>query len=84
MLVDDFFFFSFHFKSFPDSFALRISEISKIVTLHSFLQDWDKGDMISDMTYIALIISFAFNIFIFCYIGEILGEEVYITYIDPV
>ncbi|XP_047365571.1 odorant receptor 22c-like [Vespa velutina] len=42
---------------------------------YNLIADWDKGDMVSDMTYIALIISFAFNIFIFCYIGEILGEE---------
>ncbi|XP_046835664.1 odorant receptor 22c-like [Vespa crabro] len=42
---------------------------------YNLIADWDKGDMVSDMTYIALIISFAFNIFIFCYIGELLGEE---------
>ncbi|KAL2731022.1 odorant receptor 22c-like [Vespula squamosa] len=42
---------------------------------YNLIADWDKGDMVSDMTYIALIISFAFNIFIFCYIGEILSEE---------
>ncbi|XP_035737209.1 odorant receptor 22c-like [Vespa mandarinia] len=42
---------------------------------YNLIADWDKGDMVSDITYIALIISFAFNIFIFCYIGELLGEE---------
>ncbi|KAF7381384.1 hypothetical protein HZH66_013778 [Vespula vulgaris] len=42
---------------------------------YNLIADWDKGDMVSDMTYIALIISFAFNIFIFCYIGELLGDE---------
>ncbi|XP_015179324.1 PREDICTED: odorant receptor 22c-like [Polistes dominula] len=42
---------------------------------YNLIAGWDKGDMVSDLTYIALIISFAYNIFIFCYIGELLAEE---------
>ena len=32
--------------------------------------------MTSAVTYMILLVSFTFNIFIFCYIGEIVAEEV--------
>lgn len=32
--------------------------------------------MVKVMTYLTLLISFTFNIFIFCYIGEVLTEQV--------
>ncbi|KAK2583197.1 hypothetical protein KPH14_009217 [Odynerus spinipes] len=42
---------------------------------YNLIAEWEKGDMVSNFTHITLIISFAFNIFIFCYIGELLAEE---------
>ncbi|KAK2583199.1 hypothetical protein KPH14_009219 [Odynerus spinipes] len=36
---------------------------------------WKNDSTIRTVTYITLIISFIYNIFIFCYIGEILAEE---------
>ncbi|KAK2583198.1 hypothetical protein KPH14_009218 [Odynerus spinipes] len=39
------------------------------------ITDWNNGQVISSITYFTLIVSFAFNIFIFCYIGEVLFEE---------
>lgn len=38
--------------------------------------------MISTMTYCILLVSFTFNIFIFCYIGELLTEQVTYTSIS--
>ncbi|CAK9804348.1 Odorant receptor 43a [Anthophora quadrimaculata] len=37
--------------------------------------DWDPKQPISGLTYIILLTSVTFNIFIFCYIGEILAEQ---------
>ncbi|XP_078043441.1 odorant receptor 13a-like [Augochlora pura] len=39
------------------------------------LTEWEQSDTIGAMTYCILLISFTFNIFILCYIGEILSEE---------
>ncbi|XP_043517113.1 odorant receptor Or2-like isoform X1 [Frieseomelitta varia] len=37
--------------------------------------EWRNNDAIAIMTYFTLLISFTFNIFIFCYIGELLSEQ---------
>nr|XP_031834878.1 uncharacterized protein LOC116428001 [Nomia melanderi] len=39
------------------------------------LTEWEQSDAIGTLTYCTLLISFTFNIFILCYIGEILSEE---------
>ncbi|KOC59817.1 Odorant receptor 2a [Habropoda laboriosa] len=39
------------------------------------LMEWDSKDPISSLTYIVLLTSVTFNIFIFCYIGEVLAEQ---------
>ncbi|XP_023318767.1 uncharacterized protein LOC106657151 isoform X3 [Trichogramma pretiosum] len=40
-----------------------------------FITEWESRNTISTMTYCILLVSFTFNIFIFCYIGEILTEQ---------
>ncbi|CAL1689193.1 unnamed protein product [Lasius platythorax] len=43
---------------------------------------WERNDALSFLTYAIMLTSFTFNIFILCYIGEILstqGSKVYIT-----
>ncbi|XP_076475395.1 odorant receptor 4-like [Bombus vancouverensis nearcticus] len=39
------------------------------------LMEWASTDLIVTFTYITLLTSFTFNIFIFCYIGELLSEQ---------
>jgi hypothetical protein len=40
------------------------------------LQEWGITDSATYITYVVLLISFTFNIFIFCYIGELVAEQV--------
>ena len=40
------------------------------------LQEYENRKALATVTYLLLFISFTFNIFIFCYIGEILTEKV--------
>ncbi|KAK9299124.1 hypothetical protein QLX08_007744 [Tetragonisca angustula] len=39
------------------------------------MMEWDPKQPVSGVTYIILLISVTFNIFIFCYIGELLAEQ---------
>jgi len=39
-------------------------------------QEWETKETTSYITYIVLLISLTFNIFIFCYIGELVAEKV--------
>ncbi|XP_017878907.2 uncharacterized protein LOC108624258 [Ceratina calcarata] len=39
------------------------------------LTEWEQNEPIGTLTYCTLLISFTFNIFILCYIGEILSEQ---------
>ncbi|XP_053999467.1 odorant receptor 63a-like [Hylaeus anthracinus] len=39
------------------------------------MMEWDPKQPVSGMTYVILLISVTFNIFIFCYIGELLAEQ---------
>lgn len=39
-------------------------------------QEWENSDATAILTYFILLISFTFNILIFCYIGELLVEQV--------
>jgi len=39
-------------------------------------QEWESKETTSYITYIVLLISLTFNIFIFCYIGELVAEKV--------
>ncbi|CAK9826100.1 Odorant receptor 4 [Anthophora retusa] len=39
------------------------------------IMEWKSNDVTSAVTYIILLISLTFNIFIFCYIGEIVAEQ---------
>ncbi|CAD1471968.1 unnamed protein product, partial [Heterotrigona itama] len=38
-------------------------------------QDWEQSNTISLTTYMMLLVSLTFNIFILCYIGELLMEK---------
>jgi len=40
------------------------------------LQEWESQKTTSYITYTVLLLSFTFNIFIFCYIGELIAEKV--------
>lgn len=40
------------------------------------LQEWEIGEFANYVTYTILLISFIFNIFLFCYIGELVAEQV--------
>ncbi|XP_018343957.1 PREDICTED: putative odorant receptor 92a [Trachymyrmex septentrionalis] len=42
---------------------------------YSLLTEWNNSDGIAIFTYFFLFVSFVFNIFIFCYIGELLTEQ---------
>ncbi|KAG6804456.1 hypothetical protein HZU73_00378 [Apis mellifera caucasica] len=39
------------------------------------MMEWDSKQPVSGVTYIILLISVTFNIFIFCYIGQLLAEQ---------
>ncbi|XP_072747250.1 uncharacterized protein [Anoplolepis gracilipes] len=43
---------------------------------YCLITEWNNSDRIAIFTYFFLFISFVFNIFIFCYIGELLMEQV--------
>ncbi|KAK0091402.1 hypothetical protein PV326_003281 [Microctonus aethiopoides] len=52
---------------------------------YNLLLQWGKSDAIGIMTFATLQISFIFNIFLLCYIGELLTEEVMrtsVTYLN--
>jgi len=40
------------------------------------LQEWDSSEPARYITYIVLLLSLTFNIFIFCYIGELIAGQV--------
>ncbi|XP_077269870.1 odorant receptor 4-like isoform X2 [Temnothorax americanus] len=42
---------------------------------HYCLTEWENSDAVAILTYFILLISFTFNILIFCYIGELLVEQ---------
>ncbi|XP_015179497.1 PREDICTED: uncharacterized protein LOC107068019 [Polistes dominula] len=42
------------------------------------ITEWENNDRIATITYVILLIAFTFNIFIFCYIGELLVDQVYL------
>ncbi|XP_015431173.1 PREDICTED: odorant receptor 4-like [Dufourea novaeangliae] len=39
------------------------------------MMEWRNSDAIAILTYLTLLISFTFNVLIFCYIGEVLSEQ---------
>ncbi|XP_024876942.1 uncharacterized protein LOC112457875 [Temnothorax curvispinosus] len=39
------------------------------------IMEWEIGDFATYVTYVILLISFTFNIFLFCYIGELVAEQ---------
>ncbi|KAK2583202.1 hypothetical protein KPH14_009222 [Odynerus spinipes] len=39
------------------------------------ITEWNNNDAIAILTYLILLISFTFNIFIFCYIGQLLVDQ---------
>lgn len=40
------------------------------------LQEWENKETTSYITYVVLLLSITFNIFIYCYIGELVAEKV--------
>lgn len=39
-------------------------------------QEWNSNDVTASVTYTVILVSYIFNIFIFCYIGEFVAELV--------
>ncbi|CAK9827123.1 Odorant receptor 4 [Anthophora retusa] len=56
---------------------IQIFESTLILCLleHYCLTEWENSDAIAMLTFFTLLMSFTFNIFIFCYIGEVLSEQ---------
>lgn len=47
-------------------------------------QEWDNSDLVGIITYCILLISFSINILIYCYIGEMLMEQVFLIRVKQV
>ncbi|XP_076376043.1 odorant receptor 4-like isoform X2 [Megalopta genalis] len=56
---------------------VEIAESAVIMCILEFycMMEWRRNDMIALLTYFTLLISFTFNIMIFCYVGELLTEQ---------
>lgn len=46
----------------------------------NFIQEWEDQNVIAMFSYLVLLTSIGFNIFIFCFIGEQLSVEVCLLY----
>lgn len=57
-------------------FALSMNILSQV----SDFQEWSNNDAVAILTYFILLVSFTFNIFIFCYIGELLVNQVLLAF----
>lgn len=44
--------------------------------IHEILQGWNVIEKQTSIAYMIIYVSMSFNIFIFCYIGEVLTEQV--------
>ena len=44
--------------------------------VRKIFQGWRNSDAVATMTCATLLVSFTFNVFIFCYVGELLSEQV--------
>ncbi|XP_017759707.1 PREDICTED: odorant receptor 4-like [Eufriesea mexicana] len=51
------------------------STLNMCLLEYYFITEWQNSDTIAMLTLFTLLISFTFNIFIFCYIGETLTEQ---------
>ncbi|XP_046835838.1 uncharacterized protein LOC124431703 isoform X2 [Vespa crabro] len=45
------------------------------LVLYYVIMEWENSDTTGLITYFIFLLSFAFNMFIFCYIGELLSEQ---------
>ncbi|KAI4479601.1 hypothetical protein M0804_010998 [Polistes exclamans] len=45
------------------------------LVLYYLVMEWENSDATGLITFILLLLSFTFNMFIFCYIGELLSEQ---------
>ncbi|KAF7381378.1 hypothetical protein HZH66_013772 [Vespula vulgaris] len=45
------------------------------LVLYYLVMEWEDSDATGLITFVLLFVSFAFNMFIFCYIGELLSEQ---------
>ncbi|XP_070518189.1 odorant receptor 4-like isoform X2 [Cardiocondyla obscurior] len=71
-----------HFVSLTDKILREISVVEIVgCTLsmcflgYYIVMEWESKELTSYVTYIVLYISLTFNIFILCYIGELVGEK---------
>ncbi|XP_011880197.1 PREDICTED: odorant receptor 63a-like isoform X2 [Vollenhovia emeryi] len=71
-----------HFISLTDKILREISVVeivgctlSMCLLGYYLIMEWESKEMTSYVTYIVLYISLTFNIFILCYIGELVGEK---------
>ncbi|XP_076235778.1 uncharacterized protein LOC143180130 [Calliopsis andreniformis] len=55
----------------------EVVESTMIICLLEYycLTEWQNSDGVAIMTYVMFLISFSFNVFIFCYISQILTDE---------
>lgn len=49
---------------------------NKYVVVHLPSQEWENNNAVAIFTYFILLIALPFNFLIFCYIGELIVEEV--------
>ncbi|XP_076642128.1 odorant receptor 13a-like isoform X2 [Halictus rubicundus] len=59
---------------------LNLTEIAESAVIMCVLEfycmiEWRRSDAIALLTYFTLLVSFTFNIMIFCYVGELLSEQ---------
>ncbi|XP_078043430.1 odorant receptor 4-like isoform X2 [Augochlora pura] len=59
---------------------LNLTEIAESAVIMCVLEfycmiEWRRSDAIALLTYFTLLVSFTFNIMIFCYVGELLTEQ---------
>ncbi|XP_076620379.1 uncharacterized protein LOC143341377 [Colletes latitarsis] len=64
-------------EALREIFLTQILESTLTICLLEYycLRDWESSDLISIITYSIFLISFTFNTFIFCYMGELLSEQ---------
>ncbi|XP_076176273.1 odorant receptor 10-like [Ptiloglossa arizonensis] len=64
-------------KALSEICLTQIVESTLVICLLEYycLREWQNNDTVAISTYFVYLISFTFNILIFCYIGEVLSEQ---------
>ncbi|XP_053975292.1 uncharacterized protein LOC128874479 [Hylaeus volcanicus] len=66
-------------KALREICLIQIVESTLIMCLLEYylLKEWENSDAVTISTYSIYLVSFTFNTYIFCYIGEILSDQVF-------